>query len=271
METSVIDDVEINLSQPSDLEVKWVGQEHVKNQLLAAWLVLNDSDVPLTPRLIGLPGVGKTTLAYTTAKELGREIYFIQATMDTRPEDLIISPVIGENQTIRYVASPLVTAMIKGGVLILDEGNRMPEKSWASLAPLLDQRRYVESQLAGITIHAHPNFRMVTTMNTDPSTFELPEYILSRLQPLIELDFPSKEEEKRILKLQVPFADDEIIDMVSAFLSAAHLEEKPFTVRSGIQILRYALKLKKVTGQSQQDCLYQSIDQILGEDALDLI
>ena len=34
--------------------------------------------------------------------------------------------------------------MIRGGIAILDEGNRMSEKSWASLAPLLDNRRYVE-------------------------------------------------------------------------------------------------------------------------------
>jgi MoxR-like ATPase len=48
--------------------------------------------------------------------------------------------------------------MIRGGVAILDEGNRMSEKSWASLAPLLDNaRRYVESIVAGIKIKAHPS------------------------------------------------------------------------------------------------------------------
>ena len=80
--------------------------------------------------------------------------------------------------------------MIRGGIVILDEGNRMSEKSWASLAPLLDNRRYVESIVAGIKIKAHPQFRLVTTMNDDASTFELPEYIHSRLQPQILIDFP---------------------------------------------------------------------------------
>jgi len=50
----------------------------------------------------------------------------------------------------------------------------MSEKSWASLAPLLDNRRYVESIVAGIKIKAHPLFRMVATMNDDASTFDLP-------------------------------------------------------------------------------------------------
>jgi len=68
---------------------------------------------------------------------------------------------------------------------ILDEGNRMSEKSWASLAPLLDRRRYVESLAAGVKIRAHGDFRFVATMNDDASTFDLPEYIHSRLMPMI--------------------------------------------------------------------------------------
>ena len=86
----------------------------------------------MNPRLLGKPGVGKTTLAYAAAKRLGREVYILQATMDTRPEDLLVTPVIEGEAKLRYVASPLVTAMIRGGVAILDEGNRMSEKSWAA-------------------------------------------------------------------------------------------------------------------------------------------
>jgi hypothetical protein len=69
----------------------------------------------------------------------------------------------------------------------------MSEKSWASLAPLLDNRRYVESIVAGVKIKAHRDFRFVTTMNDDASTFELPEYIHSRLQPQLLIDFPEKD------------------------------------------------------------------------------
>ena len=95
-------------------------------------------------------------MAYAAGRRLGREVYVYQATVDTRPEDLLITPVIEGASRLKYVASPLVTAMIRGGVAILDEGNRMSEKSWASLAPLLDNRRYVESIVAGVKIKAHP-------------------------------------------------------------------------------------------------------------------
>jgi MoxR-like ATPase len=266
-----IEGVEIYLSSPANFKTRWIGQDYVKKQLKAAWLILNEEDLPLTPRILGPPGVGKTTLVYATALELGQECYFMQATMDTRPEDLIVMPVISKTQEIKYVASPIVSAMITGGTVILDEGNRMAEKSWASLAPLLDQRRYVESQVAGVRISAHPNFRMASTMNTDASTFELPEYIISRLQPVIELDFPSSEEEREILQYNIPFAPKEIIDMTISFLQAAHNDARPYTVRSGIQIVAYSLKLEKATGMHQHNCFVAAIQQIIGEDALELV
>ena len=185
-----IEGVPLHLAHPDELSITWVGQEEVMRQLLAAWLVIDAQDLPMNPRLLGKPGVGKTTLAYAAAKRLDREVYIMQATVDTRPEDLLVTPVIEGEARLRYVASPLVTAMLRGGIVILDEGNRMSEKSWASLAPLLDNRRYVESIVAGIKIKAHPLFRVVATMNDDASTFDLPEYIHSRLQPMILIDFP---------------------------------------------------------------------------------
>ena len=130
-----------------------------------------------------------------------------------------------------------------GGVAILDEGNRMSEKSWASLAPLLDTRRYVESIVAGIKIQAHPDFRICATMNEDASTFELPEYVHSRIQPQIYLDFPDRDEELQILSQNLPFADAEILAYVVNFLQLAHAADEKFTVRDGINIAGYALKV----------------------------
>ena len=155
-----IDGIPLMLARPADLPLRWVGQEDLIKQVLAAWMVIDEKDLPFNPRLIGKPGVGKTTLGYAAARHLGCEVYLFQATMDTRPEDLIITPVMGGDATIKYAASSLVTAMIRGGVCILDEGNRMSEKSWASLAPWLDDRRYVESIITGLTIRAHPDVHM---------------------------------------------------------------------------------------------------------------
>jgi MoxR-like ATPase len=213
-----IEGVALHLAHADEVPIQWVGQDEVMRQLLAAWIVVDEQDVPMSPRLLGKPGVGKTTLAYTAGKRLGREVYIMQATVDTRPEDLLITPVIEGHGKLRYVASPLVTAMLRGGVCILDEGNRMSEKSWASLAPLLDNRRYVESIVAGIKIKAHPLFRIVATMNDDASTFDLPEYIHSRLQPQILIDFPERDEEYAILRENLPFGKEEVLEYVTDFL-----------------------------------------------------
>jgi MoxR-like ATPase len=233
-------------------------------------MVLNDQDLPMNPRLLGKPGVGKTTLAYAAARRMGRDVYILQATMDTRPEDLAVTPVIEGEGKLRYVASPLLTAMITGGIVILDEGNRMSEKSWASLAPLLDNRRYIESIVAGIKVKAHPDFRLVSTMNDDASTFELPEYIHSRLQPQIWIDFPERDEEYLILKENLPFAEDAILNYVTDFLQRAHAADERYTARDGINIGRFAIKLRSLATQPEHErqALATAIVEIVGEEAL---
>ena len=241
--TIVIDGVTLHLGSPISETPPWIGQREVLIQLLAAWTRIDERDLPLNPRLLGKPGVGKTTLACAAALELALPIYMAQATMDTRPEDLVVSPVLAPDGGVRYMASSLVTAMIRGGALILDEGNRMSEKSWASLAPLLDHRRYVESIVAGIRIPAHPDFRFVTTMNEDASTYEIPEYIHSRLMPQIYVDFPEEDEERSILEAQVPFAEEDVVDYVLSFLRKAHERDLRYTVRDGINLVRYAMKI----------------------------
>ena len=89
-----LEGIELHLAHPDELNVSWVGQEEAMRQLMAAWMVIGERDVPMNPRLLGKPGVGKTTMAYAAAKRFGREVYITQATVDTRPEDLLVTPVI---------------------------------------------------------------------------------------------------------------------------------------------------------------------------------
>jgi MoxR-like ATPase len=111
---------------------------------------------------------------------------------------------------------------------------------------------------------------MVATMNDDASTFDLPEYIHSRLQPQILIDFPERDEELAILRENLPFADDRILEYVTDFLQQAHAAEERYTVRDGINIGRYAIKLLSGLGAraDQAEVLKFSVGLNLGEEAL---
>lgn len=272
-EYAEIGGITLRLAQPYEADTHWIGQQEILMQLLACWITVDDADLPLTPRLVGSPGVGKTQLAIAAARAQQRPLYIYQCTADTRPEDLLITPVLSQGGDIAYHASPLVTAMIMGGVCLLDEGNRMNEKSWASLAPLFDGRRLVESIVAGITIPADHKFRAAVTMNQDESTFEIPDYILSRLQPTLKVGFPNKQDEMSILQYHLPFAEAEMLAMTVEFLQHSHELKLDFSLRDGINLLRFALKRMIQDPDhpiSRDDAWQEALEKCLGEDAVDL-
>jgi MoxR-like ATPase len=265
--------IKIRLAKPYMLNFEWVGNKPILNQLRAAWYCSREGEKPMNPRLVGKPGVGKTALGYAAGKSIGLPCYFFQGTADTKPNDLLITPLVVEtskdDSKVEYVASTVVTAMIVGGVCILDEGNRMQEKAWASLAPLLDSRRYIESISVGLLLKAHKDFRFVATMNDDASCFDLPEYIQSRLHPYIGLDFPDRSEERKILEVNLPHTDPTVLDYVADFLNVARKEGEDYTPRDGIHIGNYAGKMVDYAAHNGRDldpgeAVVTAVEQILG-------
>jgi MoxR-like ATPase len=106
-------------------------------------------------------------------------------------------------------------------------------------------------------------------MNEDASTFELPEYIQSRLTPTILVDFPDEDEELEILANNLPFAPEELLRWVSRFLKRAHEADEGYTVRDGVNIARYAMKRASLAGESAgAGRLAQSVRAVLGDEAL---
>jgi MoxR-like ATPase len=115
-------------------------------------------------------------------------------------------------------------------------------------------------------------------MNEDASTFEIPEYIQSRLQPQIYIDFADADEEHEIIKANMPFAPDEIIAYVVSFLQNAHSHDEPYSVRDGINITRMILKLGKsrnllnaagaIPPGRLRELLHDAVMGILGDEAL---
>ena len=257
MESIVIDGVKIYLTNPDPEPTRWIGRSEVMTKLKAALMCLEE-ETPLSPSLIGEPGLGKTTLACNMGHEFELPVYVQQCTMAIRPEDLIVIPVLSEKKEIVYRASSLATAVIKGGICVLDEANRMNEKAWASLVPLLDYRRYFESVVAGVKLTAHPDFRLICTMNEDPSTYIIPEYIQSRISPKISVCLPSDEDIHLILKKHVGIEHDAAVIETIARLLKESFEKQgslfskkkdalDLNLRSGIRAVKYLNHLKGIS------------------------
>ena len=90
-EKAFVDGVELNLSEPVYFTQEWVGQEEVLQQILACWSVLDPSDIPLCPRIVGKPGVGKTTLAISAARKMKQDVYIFTGELDiqTHPREAL--------------------------------------------------------------------------------------------------------------------------------------------------------------------------------------
>ncbi|HEY5976089.1 MAG TPA: MoxR family ATPase, partial [Geobacteraceae bacterium] len=90
----------------------------------------------------------------------------------------------------------------------------------------------------------------------------------SRLQPQIFIDFPEADEELLILKENLPFASSRILQYVVDFLQRAHTADELYSVRDGINIARYALKMMQATGQEAKSLVPLAVERILGDEAL---
>jgi MoxR-like ATPase len=89
--------------------------------------------------------------------------------------------------------------------------------------------------------------------------------------PQILIDFPEADEEAAILKQNVPFADDDIVRWTVAFLQNAHARDEKYTVRDGVNIVRYAIKLGSKQGRLElkpSEARRRAVRMTLGEEAL---
>ncbi|HEX2523875.1 MAG TPA: MoxR family ATPase, partial [Terriglobia bacterium] len=77
-----------------------------------------------------------------------------------------------------------------------------------------------------------------------------------------------RDEERQILKENLPFVEEQILDYVTDFLQAAHEADERYTVRDGINLARFATKLISAGTVSQDDALRISVRQTLGEEAM---
>ncbi|MGH7933911.1 MAG: AAA family ATPase, partial [Candidatus Binataceae bacterium] len=142
----------------------------------------------------GVPGVAKTLLARTLAATLGIRFGRIQCTPDLMPSDIIGTPVLNaDGADFRFRPVPLFTDL-----LLVDEINRAPAKVQAALLEAMQERA---ATVDGTSYPLGEWFTVVATQNPieQEGTYPLPEAELDRFLFKIRIDYPTADEEARIL------------------------------------------------------------------------
>lgn len=157
--------------------------------------------------LEGPVGVGKTQLALAVTRELGRPVFRIDG--DSRYSEQKLSGWFDPPSVIQkgftadaFMPGPLVEAMRTGGVLFINELNRLPEGVQNVLLPAIDERMIVVPRLG--EVRAAPGFLVIATQNPKEfvATSHLSEAILDRFE-LVALDYQSEAEELAIVSARV--------------------------------------------------------------------
>jgi MoxR-like ATPase len=221
----------------------FVGRLHESKMIAAAWIG-GGGQPPLCPLLVGEPGVGKNRLVYELSRRTGLDLYIFQGHEDVTAEDMACTVRFSDEpgRTMDYVASPLVTAMHRGGICFIDEIGKIRPRALALLASVLDERRYIDSTLLGERVLAHPRFRFIAATNTG-ETNALPEFIRSRLRPVIEVGYPPKEEINQIIARQTEH-EPELDRLLQAFWDLFTGIKRPPSPRDAIHLFALASSLR---------------------------
>src|SRR4026208_477965 len=168
-----------------------VGQNEVIEQLFAAIFTRGHC------LLEGVPGLAKTLMVSTLARILDVAFKRIQFTPDLMPSDITGTTVLEEDDSgrrqFRFVEGPIFT-----NILLADEINRTPPKTQAALLQSMQEREVTIGQ----TTYPLPDpFFVIATQNPieQEGTYPLPEAQLDRFMFNIKVDYPTLDEEERIL------------------------------------------------------------------------
>ncbi len=144
--------------------------------------------------LIGVPGLAKTLLVNTVAQVLGISFSRIQFTPDLMPSDIIGTEILDESRKFRFIKGPVFA-----NIILADEINRTPPKTQSALLEAMQEKAVT---VAGNTYHLEAPFFVLATQNPieQEGTYPLPEAQLDRFMFNILLDYPTLNEEIKIVE-----------------------------------------------------------------------
>jgi len=170
-----------------------VGQDDIIRQVMIAILSKGHC------LLIGVPGLAKTLMVKTLASALDLKFSRVQFTPDLMPSDITGTEILQENPDTGERQFKFVKGPIFANVILADEINRTPPKTQSALLEAMQEYRVTAG---GQTFKIEEPFFVLATQNPieQEGTYPLPEAQLDRFMLNLWLDYPSLEEEKKIVK-----------------------------------------------------------------------
>jgi MoxR-like ATPase len=216
-----------------------VGQTDVIEQLLIAIFAKGHC------LLVGVPGLAKTLMIRTLSDALNLSFSRIQFTPDLMPSDITGTEVLQEDKSTGQRVFKFLPGPIFSNVILADEINRTPPKTQAALLEAMQEKQVT----IGGTRHKLPDpFFVLATQNPieQEGTYPLPEAQQDRFMFNVFVDYPSEEEEFRIVemttathsaKLERIISGDEILEMQDI---VRKVPVAPY-------VIRYAMKFARLT------------------------
>jgi len=215
-----------------------VGQDDVLEQIFAAIFTRGHC------LLVGVPGLAKTLMVSTLARILDINFKRIQFTPDLMPSDITGTNVLEEDdqgrRNFRFVEGPIFT-----NILLADEINRTPPKTQAALLQAMQEREVT----VGKTTYALPEpFFTIATQNPieQEGTYPLPEAQLDRFMFNVKVDYPTADEEERILAATTRSEKPEVRKVLSG-RAILNLQKLVGSVAVSEYIVKYAARLVRAT------------------------
>jgi MoxR-like ATPase len=222
-----------------------VGQDKVIEQVLIAVLCRSHA------LLVGVPGLAKTLLVSTLSRVLHLSFKRVQFTPDLMPSDITGTDVLEEDRTtgkrvFRFVHGPIFANMV-----LADEINRTPPKTQASLLEAMQERMVT----VGEKDFTLPDpFFVLATQNPieQEGTYPLPEAQLDRFMFMIKVDYPTPDEEIRIMK-QVSGTYEAKLEAVLSGTDILALQHIVRRVPAADHVFQYARDLTRATRPGQPE------------------
>jgi MoxR-like ATPase len=170
-----------------------IGQDNVIEQLAICLFAKGHA------LLMGVPGLAKTLLVSSVAQTFNLEFNRIQFTPDLMPADITGTDIIQETGVSGKRQFEFMHGPVFANIVLADEINRAPAKTQSAMLEAMQEQKVT---VLGKSYSLASPFFVLATQNPieQEGTYPLPEAQLDRFMFLIELNYPSAEEEKRIAR-----------------------------------------------------------------------